>query len=218
MKKYHIATLLTLFALFLFPFASSADEQKQPGNGSSSVNGVRVEANSRDNASATGEVKSEKPDDAATNTGREAKGVSPRSEQAREHMSVVAQKVEELLTATGTTGGIGEQVSAFAKEQNEIRQAVSSSLEKVDKRGGFLKTLIGPDFQALGDIKKQITQNEQRVKALLRVKEGASEAVKAAVDQVVSALNQEIDTLKAKVMDEEGTFSFFGWFAKLFVK
>jgi predicted nucleic acid-binding Zn-ribbon protein len=74
------------------------------------------------------------------------------------------------------------------------------------------------NFQALKDIKQQMTQNEQRIKTLERLKDGASEAIRAATDQAIQAMNQENETLRLRVQQEEKTFSFFGWFAKLFVK
>lgn len=242
MRKNHILWFFALLALFLLPIGSSANNQKQEnaqGAGVQNQNAVQEQAATtseddnvvqnrereevRVNEDAPGlqarEQERAEVGGMVTETSDGVKTMNKRSEQAREHMSIVAQKVEQLLVATGTAaGGIGEQVRVFAQEQNQIRQAVSTSLEKVEKRGGFLKTLIGPNYQALKDIKTQMTQNEVRIRQLEQLREKVSVAAQGAVDEAIQAMKQETETLRLRVQEEEGVFSFFGWFAKLFAK
>ncbi len=151
--------------------------------------------------------------------GDKGKEFSSRSENAREHMSIVAAKIEEILSTRMTNSGIGEQVRQIAQEQKEAQQQIQTYLEKVEARNGVLKSIIGPDFAALKNMQKVMEQNQLRIQELTQLKnqlnnqgdiEKIQEAIQAMVDQNTALQN--------RINLEEKSGSLFGWFFKFFVK
>lgn len=146
------------------------------------------------------------------------KGESPRSETAKENMSVVAQKIEELLTTKTTEGGIGEQVKQIAQEQTEAQDQIQTELAKVDSRGGLLKSLIGPNYQALKNMQKQREQNQLRIQQLEQMKNQLINLGEITmVKETIQALTEQDTALQDRIALEEQTSSLLGWLFKLFV-
>ena len=146
------------------------------------------------------------------------KGESPRSETAKENMSVVAQKIEELLTTKTTEGGIGEQVKQIAQEQTEAQDQIQTELAKVDSRGGLLKSLIGPNYQALKNMQKQREQNQLRIQQLEQMKNQLINLGEITmVQETIQALTEQDTALQDRIALEEQTSSLLGWLFKLFV-
>lgn len=165
------------------------------------------------------QVKSQEQESEVSSKDGEGKGISSRSENAREHMSVVAAKVEELLTNRPVKGGIGEQVSKIAQEQKEAQQQIQANFEKIEKRSGIVKFIIGLDFNALKNMQRIIEQNQVRIQELAQLKsqltnqgdiDKVQEAIQALVDQNV-ALQDRIDL-------EERSSGLFGWIFRFFAK
>ncbi len=143
----------------------------------------------------------------------------PRSENAREHMSAVADKVEELLTADIAKGGVGEEVRQVAQEQKEAQEQIQSQFQKIESRKGILKFIIGPDFQALNNMQKVIEQNRLRIQELTQLKNqltNQSEIDK--VQEVIQALVDQNTALQDKVSLDEKSTSLFGWLFRLFAR
>lgn len=147
------------------------------------------------------------------------KGESPRSETAKENMSVVAQKVEELLTIKSAQKGIGEQVRQIAQEQTQAQDQIQTELGKVDSRGGLLKSLIGPNYQALKNMQKQREQNQLRIQQLEQLKNQLNnQGDITMVAETTQALTEQNTALQDRIALEGQTGSLLGWLFKLFVK
>lgn len=147
-----------------------------------------------------------------------AKEAAPRSQTAQEHMSVVAKKVEELLTSTERAGGIGEQVRLIAQEQNQAQEKIQNQIRLMEDRVGWLRTLVGPNFQALKNLKKEIEQNRLRISQLEQLKNKVKNSgLETQFQTTTEALVQQNMALQEKLNTEEKTFSLLGWLAKLFV-
>lgn len=145
-----------------------------------------------------------------------AKKLSPRSETAREHMSVVAQRVEELLTSRTAKGGIGPQISEFAKQQKQSQEKVDEAIETVESRSGFAKLLLGPNFKALDKIEEQVEQNQQRIEVLQQLEaQVTNQADKTKLQETVQAVLQQNTALQELVNAEARVRSVFGWLVKL---
>ena len=72
-----------------------------------------------------------------------------RSDTARQHMSNVAQKVEELLNDEEAQGGIGQQVKIIAQQQKQAQGEITGQLNKLESRQGLMKKLFGADQKAI---------------------------------------------------------------------
>lgn len=147
------------------------------------------------------------------------KSASPRSETAKENMSNVSQKVEELLTTQTEKGGIGEQVRQIAQEQKQAQDQIQTDLGKVDSRKGLLKLLIGPNYQALKSMQKQMEQNQLRIQQLEQLQnELTNQGDITMVQETIQALTEQNTALQNRINLEDQSGSLLGWFFKLFTK
>ncbi len=150
---------------------------------------------------------------------KNSKEAAPRSDKAQEQMSEVAKKVEELLTAEGQEGGIGKEISEFAKQQQGAQRAIKENLARLEARQGILKTLFGPDKEALKKLKQQAQQTRLRIKKLEKLQNRVTnDALQTQIKETLSVLKKQNTTLLQQISQEEEKFSFFGWFKKLFAK
>lgn len=142
-----------------------------------------------------------------------------RNQNAYEHMSVVAQKVQELQMLGNREGGLGEQIREIARTQNQSQENIQTELGKLDGRQGWLKALIGPDLGAIKNIKMELEQNRVRIQQLERLQTQLSNQGDAtAIQETVQALLAENEALQNKLIQEEGTKSMFGWLFRLLAK
>ena len=133
-----------------------------------------------------------------------------RGETAREHMSVVAETVEELLTTREDQGGIGQQVRVVAREQVQAQNQIEVELNKMEK-------LFGPDYKAVNSLKMQMEQNQLRIQQLEALKlEVTNEADETQLETMIVALTNQNTALSDQIMAEEGVSSLFGWLIRLF--
>jgi len=144
---------------------------------------------------------------------------SPRSQTAIEHMSAVAQKVEELLTTKTMRGGIGEQVREIAQEQNQAQVQIRKELNKLETKNNFLKKLFGADYKTIGNLNQQMEQNRSRILQLQQLTEQVeNQADQAKIQEAVLALTEQNTALQEQVLAEENSGSLLRWLVKLFVR
>jgi len=149
----------------------------------------------------------------------ETKDESSRSDTAKKNMSDVAKKVEELLTTESAQGGIGEQVREVAREQKQAQENIKTELGKIDNRSKLLKSLIGPNYQALKNMQKQMEQNQSRIKELEQlVTQLTNQSDITMVQEAIQALTKQNVLLQDRIVLEEQTRSMLGWLFKLFEK
>lgn len=147
------------------------------------------------------------------------KNESPRSEAALGHMSVVAGKVEELLTLREDQGGIGAQVSEIARNQVQSQVQTELEISKIDARSGLLKTIIGPDYKSLKNMNMIIEQNRMRItqlEQLMNQLENEGDTIK--VQETVQALTEQNTALQERVALEEQTGSLLGWLFRMLAR
>ncbi len=175
----------------------------------------------REDSDNSDEIENEEEDDESEAT-EEArtdmrKRPSPRSAVAREHMSIVSLKVEELLANRTAQGGIGEQVRVIARQQQLAQQDIEDEIEAVDDRSGLVKRLIGPKFKALKNVEDQIQANKERINLLQALEDQLTdEAEIAEVHAVIEALTDQNAILQDRVSEEKNTRSLLGWLIKRF--
>lgn len=140
---------------------------------------------------------------------------SNRSGTARGKISTVAGKVEELL-AQGERG-IGQKVRKFAQEQKRIQENVEGQYNKLKSRNKFMKALIGPNQKALGETKKLLNQNENRIEKLQNLLDTElTEDENSQVQELLDSLVEQNSALESDIKLEENTTSLFGIFRNLF--
>lgn len=148
-----------------------------------------------------------------------SKDEASRSAVSQENMSLVAQKVEDLLTIQTAQGGIGEQVRRIAQDQKQAQEQIQTELQKFDNRKGLLKSLIGPDFAALKNMQKQMEQNQLRIQELEQAKSQITNENEVMVVQAaIQAMIDQNTTLTDVIATEERSQSMFGWLFRMFVR
>jgi len=126
-----------------------------------------------------------------------AKLINLRNAVAREHMSNVAEAVEQLLVAREEKGGIGQEVREIAQQQKQAQVEIHRQLEKIETRRGLLKKLIGPNFKAIRNVRQHLAQNQLRIERLERLKDQLSvQTDKDNVDQTIQALKEQGQVLQ----------------------
>lgn len=135
-----------------------------------------------------------------------------------EHRSTVSELVKKLLeVADKEKEGIGEEVRVIAKEQDESKDNIATSVEKIKNRSAFKTFLIGTDYKNIGELRSESVKIENQIKQLGDLLSKAKilinkETIQAQV-KVLEAQKQKIDDfLKAN----ESKFSLFGWLVKMF--
>ncbi|MDD3679287.1 MAG: hypothetical protein PHX72_00270 [Candidatus Shapirobacteria bacterium] len=140
-----------------------------------------------------------------------------RSQTARENMSQVAQKVEELLAVPGYQGGIGDQVREIARAQRQAQTQIEGELDKLETRSGFVKRLFGPDYKAVKGLDQQIEQNRLRIQQLEQlINQVQNQAEQDQIQETIQALIEQNTALEEQIQAEEKTASLLGWLFRLF--
>lgn len=144
---------------------------------------------------------------------------SKGNSQAAENMSVVAQKVQQLLSVKTTQGGIGDQVRTIAQEHQQTQTQLQTELHKVENRGQLMKSLIGPDYKALKALNQEMEQNQLRIQQLEQIKTQLSnQGDLQMVQEAIEALTAQNTSLQDMVQTEESTSSLLGWLFKMLLK
>ncbi len=148
------------------------------------------------------------------NAGEDSRG---RSDAARQNMSNVAQKVEELLSDEVTQGGIGQQVKTIAQQQKQAQGEITGQLNKLELRQGLIKKLFGADQKVIKNLKQQLEQNQLRIQQLQRLQnQVTNQAEETQIQELVQALVEQNTSLEDQIQAEEQVGSVFGWLLRLF--
>jgi cysteinyl-tRNA synthetase len=142
---------------------------------------------------------------------------APRSEKAKEHMSEVAKVVEELVRSADRMEdpGIGEQVREIAKAQGDSEDKINEAIDKAEGRGALLKFVLGPNWGELKEAKKEMQQNEVRIKELNRLMEQVqNESDRQALQEQIKVLEEQNTQLSDNLEKQTEGFSLLGWLFK----
>ena len=147
-----------------------------------------------------------------------AKAKNSRSQNAYQHMSIVAQSVEGLLE-TNIKGGIGEQVREIARQQNQSQEQIQQNLEKVESRPGWFKKLFGTDKKAVKNLTGQIAQNQLRLEQLTEIQTQLSnQSDLQTIQLAVETLTDQNTALQQVLEEEEQIKGIFSWLTALFAR
>ena len=213
MKKLPIALTASLLILFASPVMAENGQQvknqvqTQNAGEDSQLNVQVKEVNMEEQQQATSQNEVEQPKAQTLST------------NAQQKMSVVSQKVKELLASEDRLGGIGQEVREIARLQNQAQEKIQIHAAEMASRPGLLKKLIGPDFKAINGLRQELAQNQLRIKNLEDLKtEVANLAEETQIQETVEAIIEQNTALENQINEEEDLPSVFGWLIKLFRK
>ena len=174
-----------------------------------------AQAKLRDNATST--IENDNGDNHGNATSTDENGNGQLT--AESHRSAVATFVHSLLDVANREGGIGAQVRVIAREQNDSATTSSEAITKINNRGVLQTIFFGDDYESLGVLRSEIattTNNISRLNNLLD--KTTSDTDKAALLAQIKVLEDSQAKLDTFVKAHGNSFSFFGWFTKMFSK
>ncbi len=134
-----------------------------------------------------------------------------------EHRSEVANLVQRLLNIADRDHGIGADVRVVAKEQQDDEDKNSDAIKHIEARGGFKTFFWGTDYKNTGMLRSSIVSTQNRIDRLTKAASSTTDvSVRADLIAQIDALKALQVKVDAFVKANEGKFSLFGWFAKLF--
>lgn len=142
-----------------------------------------------------------------------------KSDNARQHMDVVAEKVEELLSDENGQGRIGQQVKEIAAQQKQAQGVTEKQLDKLESRWGITKKLFGANRKAIQSLKQQMEQDQIRMRQLQQLQiQTTNQADRDQIQAMVQALIEQDTSLSEQIYTEEQSKGMFNWFTKLFTR
>ncbi len=121
--------------------------------------------------------------------------------------------VHALLAAENRTGGIGQNVSAIAREVNNSVQKTFAAEEQIRARHGFMRFLFGGDTEAARLIEEEAQQNRERATELRRLIENCTcdEETRTMLWEQVRTIEQEQNRLATLATEEMQVRGLFSW-------
>lgn len=206
-------------------------EDGQDANGEDNASGTlqireqeqnREQERERSATSSTGEQNREREQNreqerSATST-EDGNATSTEGERQREeHRSEVAKAVQELLSVADRDGGIGEEVRAIARAQEENHAKINDSLKKVEERGAIAKFFFGADQGEIDKAKQIVATNEAQIQQLTELKARmATGTDQEIIDRQIKLLENVNVSASTTLSVHEGGFSLFGWMFRIF--
>jgi len=139
-----------------------------------------------------------------------------------EHQSVVATFVKSILEVADKEQkdvGIGEEVRVIAKEQNDVKDRVAESIDKINKRNKIKTFLIGTDYKNIGQLRSEMVKTANQIDQLKKLQDKLKSAEnKTALQAQAKVLETEQQKIQDFMKANESKFSLFGWLVKLFNK
>jgi hypothetical protein len=146
----------------------------------------------------------------------QAKNMSEKEQKVYKNQNVVRTAVHALLAVRNLTGGIGQNVSAIAREFNNSVQATLRAETKIEKRNKVKRFFLGGDNDAAAEIEANVGQNGLRIKDMNKLMNecNCSAEVKAVIREQVQNMETEQTRLQQVVQQEKKSKGILGWLLK----
>ncbi|KUK63384.1 MAG: hypothetical protein XE10_0612 [Methanoculleus marisnigri] len=201
MKRIIAAVMIVLLVLPGFAAAASGGEQTGNGEGNPAAGDrqlVRIEENETSGDRVQQWV---------------AENTTPGGKEFTSDRNRVRLAVHALLAAENRTGGIGQNVSAIAREVNNSVEKTLAAEEQIRTRHGFMRFLFGGDAEAARLIEGEAQRNRERVTELRQSIENCTcdAETKTMLREQVRTIEQEQDRLSALAEEEMRARGLFSW-------
>jgi hypothetical protein len=151
-------------------------------------------------------------------TSSEREDVGGKS-QGDEHKSRVASIVKDLLSVADRDWGIGEDVRIVAREQASTSEKVKKDMDEVDSESSLKVFFLGTNYKNTGDLRSTIVTTQNHIARLKKAEERTtSTTTKTDLEVQITELQKVASSTQAFIDANEGKFSLFGWFVRIFAK
>ncbi len=140
-----------------------------------------------------------------------------RKKEVLEKQNAVREAVHALLASEDLTGGIGEQVSAIAREFNNSVEKTIANEERINNRNRVARFFLGGDKEAAREMQQEVNQNMERLNNLQELYDNCNcdEAVKNLIQEQIQNIEQEQERLQ-QVVENQSAKGVWGWIKGLF--
>jgi bacterioferritin-associated ferredoxin len=114
-------------------------------------------------------------------------------------------------------GGIGPQVSDYARQFNNSLQVQLQAEEQIGNRNGIVRFFSGGDAEAAGTLEQETIRNQERIQAMNQLINQCQECdgqVKAMLQEQLQNMETEQTRLLQLAQREKQDRGIFGWFQR----
>ncbi len=121
--------------------------------------------------------------------------------------------VSELHNLAARARVIGDDIDKVAKEQAGVDNEDSDLQHTVASRSTWKTFFIGTDYKNLGQLRNNLVTTQNRIAHLTELLTRISDpALKQALETQIKALQDQAAKTDRFITDNQGKFSFLGWF------
>ena len=220
-----VATPVSAVGLGVDVGVSGSSEVRQDGINASATSSVKTEVKTTTTNNSSDSYNNNASATSSNNVGQNKKAETTAEASAEvsasgeSHRNAVAVFVKSLLNVANRDAGIGQEVRVIANEQNDSATTTVSAMNTVETRSGLKTLLVGSDYKTLGVIRSEMAKTSNRIDRLnAAIEKTTNPSVKAELEAQVEVLVDAQAKVEDFVEDHETSFSFFGWFTRLFSK
>ena len=124
--------------------------------------------------------------------------------------------VNTLLSMEDRTGGIGQNISAIARDFNNSVSVSEKIEQKIQDRSGIMRLFLGGDRDAAGQLANITSQNQARIQKIQQLISNATldPDVRAFIEEQLQAMQNEETRLEQLATREQQDRGLFGWLGK----
>ncbi|QYZ79277.1 hypothetical protein E2N92_07415 [Methanofollis formosanus] len=125
----------------------------------------------------------------------------------------VSTAVHTLLAAGEMDGGIGENISAIAREFNTSVQTRMMAEQQIQERQGLTRLLFGGDQEAVAALCQNLNRTSDQIREMQRLVENCTcdNQTRTLLMEQLTVMEEEQARLSALVQNETDDQGLFGW-------
>lgn len=206
--KFFIAILI-----FSFMFSSVVIAQGQKQGNQNSTNNITSQ---QDQIQQQNRTQIQEQERVHQNVGKTTTG----TQQVNMKKNSTLNFAQNLLQVANTENvETGKQLKIIAQEQNQIKNNIDERVKKIRGRNKIQTFLFGSDYKNLGQLRSEMVKVRNQIQKLQNTSEEVkNEDNRQILQQQIQTLEQEQTQINNFIKTNEGKFSLFGWFTKLFNK
>lgn len=148
---------------------------------------------------------------------KESEQLNQEVEESVEKVSDYVHQLIEDRKTTGIKGGIGEKVSEFAQNQQQVQEKIKNSYEQLKNRGQLIRLFVGSDKKMTAALDQLVGENKLRIEELEALKNQTTNlADQTQLQETIDLMLSQNTSLQEKIAKEKQVNGLFGWFTRLF--
>lgn len=146
----------------------------------------------------------------------ELKNLSVERKEMKQSENRVRLAVHALLAVRNETSpGIGEQVSAIARDFNNSNQKAINAEYRIMKRNAVMKFFFGAKPAAVDEVEKNFNANKERIGQLKQLKLNMTGNAANFTEEQIQAMEQENTRLEQVAKTQKAKRGILGWLLRI---